>query len=62
LEQSFFAALSPDSLDTVELVMAIEEFFGDYIPPEDERKLRSCKTVQDAIDYINKRRKGGRPN
>jgi acyl carrier protein len=62
LEQSFFAALSPDSLDTVELVMAVEESFGDYIPPEDERKLRSCKTVLEAIDYINNRKKGGRPN
>jgi acyl carrier protein len=58
LGPSFLAGLSTDSLDTVELVMAIEECFGDYIPPEDERKLRSCKTVQEALDYLHKRMKG----
>ena len=39
-----------DSLDTVELVMALEEAFGCEIPDEDAEKIT---TVQLAIDYIN---------
>ena len=57
MEQSFFAALSPDSLDTVELVMAFEEAFDIEIPDEDAEKIR---TVQDAVDYIGKHAKAGK--
>lgn len=48
---SFIDDLGADSLDTVELVMALEEEFGVEIPDEDAENI---KTVQDAIDYINK--------
>ena len=48
---SFVDDLGADSLDTVELVMALEEEFGVEIPHEDAENI---KTVQDAIDYINK--------
>jgi acyl carrier protein len=48
-----------DSLERVELVMALEEAFDIEIPDEDAQKLR---TVQDAIDYINKRKKGSDSN
>jgi len=48
---SFVDDLGADSLDTVELVMALEEAFDIEIPDEDAEKIR---TVQDAIDYINK--------
>ena len=41
--------LGADSLDTVELVMALEEEFGLDIPDEDADKM---KTVGDAIDYL----------
>lgn len=43
--------LGADSLDTVELVMALEEEFGTEIPDEDAEKIT---TVQAAVDYINK--------
>jgi acyl carrier protein len=46
--------LGADSLDTVELVMALEEEFGHEIPDEDAEKLKS---VEDVIDYIEKNRK-----
>jgi acyl carrier protein len=46
--------LGADSLDQVELVMALEEHFGVEIPDEDAEKLR---TVQDAIAYIDKHAK-----
>jgi acyl carrier protein len=49
---SFIDDLGADSLDTVELVMALEEEFDQEIPDEDAEKIR---TVQDAIDYINER-------
>jgi acyl carrier protein len=49
LEASFTEDLGADSLDTVELVMDLEEQFGITIPEEDQEKLR---TVQDAIDYL----------
>ena len=45
-----FESLGIDSLDTVELVMALEEAFGCEIPDEDAEKIT---TVQLAIDYIN---------
>ena len=46
---SFVDDLRADSLDTVELVMALEEEFDIEIPDEDAEKI---KTVQDAIKYI----------
>ena len=48
-ESSFVDDLGADSLDTVELVMALEEEFETEIPDEDAEKLT---TVQEAIDYI----------
>jgi len=48
-EASFTDDLGADSLDTVELVMDLEEVFNITIPEEDQEKLR---TVQDAIDYL----------
>lgn len=48
-EASFVEDLGADSLDTVELVMALEEEFGLEIPDEDAEKIT---TVQQAIDYI----------
>ena len=51
---SFVDDLGADSLDTVELVMALEENFDIEIPDEDAEKIR---TVQDAIDYIEKHSK-----
>ncbi len=51
---SFIDDLGADSLDTVELVMALEEAFDVEIPDEDAEKIR---TVQDAIDYIEKKAK-----
>jgi len=51
---SFVDDLGADSLDQVELVMALEEAFDVEIPDEDAEKIR---TVQDAIDYIGKHAK-----
>lgn len=48
-EKAFVADLGADSLDTVELVMALEEEFELEIPDEDAEKIT---TVQQAIDYI----------
>ncbi len=48
-EASFIDDLGADSLDTVELVMALEEEFGIEIPDEDAEKIT---TVGDAIKYI----------
>jgi len=47
---SFIQDLGADSLDTVELVMALEEEFETEIPDEQAEKIT---TVQQAIDYIN---------
>ncbi|WP_018231662.1 acyl carrier protein [Thioalkalivibrio thiocyanodenitrificans] len=47
---SFVDDLGADSLDTVELVMALEEEFETEIPDEEAEKIT---TVQQAIDYIN---------
>jgi len=49
-EASFVDDLGADSLDTVELVMALEEEFETEIPDEDAEKIA---TVQQAVDYIN---------
>jgi len=46
---SFVDDLGADSLDLVELIMAMEEEFDIEIPDEDAEKIQ---TVQDAIDYI----------
>ena len=52
LDASFIDDLGADSLDTVELVMALEEEFDQEIPDEDAEKIR---TVRDAVDYIQSR-------
>lgn len=49
-EASFIDDLGADSLDTVELVMALEEAFETEIPDEEAEKIT---TVQAAIDYVN---------
>jgi acyl carrier protein len=49
-ESSFMDDLGADSLDTVELVMALEEEFDIEISDENAEKIQ---TVQDAIDYIS---------
>ena len=49
-ESSFVDDLGADSLDTVELVMALEEEFETEIPDEDAEKIT---TVQQATDYIS---------
>ena len=48
-ESSFIDDLGADSLDTVELVMALEEEFDIEIPDDDAEKIA---TVQAAIDYV----------
>ena len=50
LEASFVDDLGADSLDTVELVMQLEEEFGTEIPDEDAEKIT---TVKLAVEYIN---------
>ena len=50
-ESSFVDDLGADSLDTVELVMALEEEFGIEIPDEDAEKITR---VKEAVDYIEK--------
>ncbi len=49
-ESSFVDDLGADSLDTVELVMALEEEFDTEIPDEEAEKI---STVQLAVDYVN---------
>jgi acyl carrier protein len=49
-ESAFVEDLGADSLDTVELVMALEDEFECEIPDEEAEKIR---TVQQAIDYVN---------
>ena len=51
---SFTEDLGADSLDVVELVMALEDEFGIEIPDEDAEKIT---TVQNAIDYANAHQK-----
>ena len=50
MEASFTKDLGADSLDTVELVMALEEEFGMEIPDEDAEKIT---TVGEAVKYIS---------
>lgn len=50
LEASFIEDLGADSLDLVELIMAMEEEFGIEISDEDAEKIQ---TVQDVVNYIN---------
>ncbi|HQL47953.1 MAG TPA: acyl carrier protein [Holophaga sp.] len=51
----FVDDLGADSLDTVEIIMAIEEAFSLEIPESEQEKIR---TVGDAISYIEKNAKG----
>ncbi|MFZ4639866.1 MAG: acyl carrier protein [Nodosilinea sp.] len=53
-ESSFVNDLGADSLDTVELVMALEEEFDIEIPDDVAEQIL---TVQDAVDFINKQKK-----
>ena len=50
-DSKFIDDLGADSLDTVELVMGLEEEFDTEIPNEEAEKIT---TVQQAIDYVNK--------
>jgi acyl carrier protein len=53
-ESSFVDDLGADSLDTVELVMALEEEFETEIPDEEAEKITN---VQQAIDFVSARKK-----
>ena len=53
-ESRFVEDLGADSLDVVEMIMALEEKFELEIPDEDAEKI---KTVQDVVDYIEKHKK-----
>ncbi len=53
-DAKFIEDLGADSLDTVELVMALEEEFGIEIPDEDAEKI---VTVKNAVDYIEAHKK-----
>jgi len=54
IDSSFVDDLGADSLDTVELVMALEEEFGCEIPDEDAEKIT---TVKEAVNYIQEHQK-----
>ena len=53
-ESAFISDLGADSLDTVELVMALEDTFGIEIPDDQQEKIQ---TVQDATDSIEAHKK-----
>ncbi len=55
-QAKFVEDLGADSLDTVELIMALEEAFGIEIPDEDAEK---AKTVGDVVNYIDAKIKQG---
>ena len=54
MSASFAKDLGADSLDTVELVMALEDEFDTEIPDEEAEKI---STIQEAVDYINAHQK-----
>lgn len=54
IESSFVEDLGADSLDIVELVMAMEEEFDVEIPDD---QAENIKSVKDAVDYINNHKK-----
>jgi acyl carrier protein len=54
-EASFIEDLGADSLDIVELIMALEEEYEIEIPDEDAEKIQ---TVQDVISYVQGRQQG----
>ncbi|RDI96119.1 acyl carrier protein [Meiothermus sp. QL-1] len=54
-EARFIEDLGADSLDTVELIMGLEDKFGLEISDEEAEKIR---TVQDAIDFIQSKQAG----
>ena len=54
-EAAFIDDLGADSLDIVELVMAMEEAFDVEIPDEDAEKIQ---TIQDAVSYLKERIEG----
>ena len=56
-ESSFNEDLNADSLDVVELIMAIEEEFGSYDQPLEisDEDAEGIKTVQDAVKYLSDR-------
>jgi len=60
LEPDFLNDLGSDSLDTVEVVMAYEEAFDDEIPAEEMKKIQEFRTKQELMDYLRKRKKGGK--
>ena len=53
-EASFIDDLGADSMDIVELVMAFEDQFSIEVPDQEEGNIR---TVQDAVDFIDKTKK-----
>ena len=55
-ESSFIDDLGSDSLDTVEMVMALEEKFGIEIPDEDAEKMNK---VDDVVNYVESKIKQG---
>ncbi len=55
MEPRFFDNLPGNSLDRVELMMALEEALDVEIPDEDAKKFR---TLQDAIDYVRRKKDG----
>ena len=54
-EAKFMEDLGADSLDLVELVMAMEDEFGISIPDD---KVEEIKTVQDAVNFIRRETRG----
>ena len=55
MEPGFFDNLPGNSLDRVELIMALEEAFDVEIPDEDAKKFR---TIQDSIEYVRRKKDG----
>jgi acyl carrier protein len=48
-----------NSLDRLELAMAFEEAFDTEIPDEEMEKIRGFRTLQQVLDHLRKRKKGG---